>query len=93
MPGIARFGDVNAVGGSIVRSAATVMIEGKPAGLHPSTITDHAPYGTPHPPHASATTVTSAITVMADGSPVLLIGSSTTCGHSIVTGALTVMAT
>jgi uncharacterized Zn-binding protein involved in type VI secretion len=92
MPGIARFGDVNQTGGAIMRGAATVMVEGKPAGLHPSQITDHAPYGQAHPPHAAAVTTTGSVTVMIEGSPVLLVGGGQTCGHSIVQGALTVQA-
>jgi uncharacterized Zn-binding protein involved in type VI secretion len=92
MPNVARLGDVNAVGGAIMRGAFTVMIEGKPAGLHPSQITPHAPYGQAHPPHAAAVTTTGSVTVMVEGSPLLLLGSGTTCGHPIVQGAFTVQA-
>jgi uncharacterized Zn-binding protein involved in type VI secretion len=91
MPAIARVGDANQVGGVILRGAGTVMVEGKPAGLHPSRISDHAPYGDPHPPHAAAYTTNGATTIFIEGSPVLLVGSGETCGHSTVQGALTVM--
>ena len=87
MAQLARKGDVNQVGGAIIRGASTVFCNSIPVGLHPSLITDHAPYGTPHPPHAAAQTTTASPTVFADGAPVLKVGSAQTCGHSVVMGS------
>ena len=87
MAQLSRQGDANAVGGTIIRGAGTVFCNGKPVGLHVSTITPHEPWGKPHPPHAAASTTSASETVFAEGSQVLKVGSSTTCGHSIVEGS------
>ncbi len=70
-----------------MRGAGTVFVNGLPIGLHVSPISSHAPWGRPHPPHASATTTSASPTVFAEGSPVLRIGSTNSCGHSIVEGS------
>jgi uncharacterized Zn-binding protein involved in type VI secretion len=90
MAGASRVGDANSAGGTITRGAGTVFINGIPAGLHVSGITPHAPWGKPHPPHASSTTTSGSPTVIVEGSPLLRVGSGTTCGHPIVGGSGTV---
>jgi len=90
MPKLSRQNDQNAVGGKILRGSNTVLVDNVPAGLHVSKITPHAPYGTPHPPHATSTTITASTAILIDNVPVLMVGSATTCGHSIVTGSPTV---
>jgi uncharacterized Zn-binding protein involved in type VI secretion len=87
MTALSRKGDVNQEGGQIIRGAGTVFANGIAVGLHVSTITSHAPWGRPHPPHDSPTTTDGSPTVFAEGSPVLRIGSGNTCGHSIVQGS------
>lgn len=87
MAGVSRKGDTNTTGGAIMRGAGTVFVNGLPIGLHVSPISPHAPWGRPHPPHASATTTSASPTVFAEGSPVLRIGSTNSCGHSIVEGS------
>ena len=87
MPKLSRVGDTNQPGGKIVRGAGTVFANGIKVGLHVSAITPHAPWGTPHPPHASAVTTNGSPTVFAEGSPVLRVGSGNSCGHSIVQGS------
>lgn len=87
MAKISRVGDTNQPGGAIVRGAGTVFANGLKVGLHVSPITPHAPYGNPHPPHASAKTTEGSPTVFAEGDPVLRIGSGNSCGHSIVQGS------
>jgi uncharacterized Zn-binding protein involved in type VI secretion len=87
MAGVSRKGDTNTTGGTIMRGAGTVFVNGLPIGLHVSPISSHAPWGRPHPPHASATTTSASPTVFAEGSPVLRIGSTNSCGHSIVQGS------
>lgn len=87
MSALSRVGDTNAVGGAIVRGAGTVFANGIAVGLHVSTITPHAPFGKPHPPHKAATTTSASPTVFAEGSPVLRVGSGATCGHGIVQGS------
>jgi uncharacterized Zn-binding protein involved in type VI secretion len=87
MAALGRVGDTNQVGGGIVRGAGTVFANGIPVGLHVSTITPHAPFGKPHPPHKAAVTTSASPTVFAEGSPVLRVGSGNSCGHSIVQGS------
>jgi uncharacterized Zn-binding protein involved in type VI secretion len=86
MAAIARQGDSNGVGGTIMRGASTVFANGIPVGLHVSQITSHAPWGKPHKPHDKAVT-TSGSSVMAEGSQVLKVGSGTSCGHNIAEGS------
>lgn len=87
MPKLSRQNDQNAVGGKIMRGSQSVLVDNIPAGLHVSKITPHAPFGNPHPPHAAATTTTASKTILIDNVPVLHVGSTTSCGHSIVTGS------
>jgi len=87
MAALSRKGDANQTGGQIIRGAGTVIANGIPVGLHVSQITPHAPWGPPHPPHQAPTTTDGSPTVIAEGSPVLRIGSGNTCGHSIVQGS------
>lgn len=90
MPKLSRKGDQNSVGGKILRGSATVLVDNIPAGLHESKITPHAPQGSAHPPHESSTTTSGSATILIDNVPVLMVGSSTTCGHKIATGSATV---
>jgi uncharacterized Zn-binding protein involved in type VI secretion len=87
MAALSRKGDANQTGGTIIRGAKTVIANGIEVGLHVSSITSHAPWGKPHPPHDAPTTTDGSPTVIAEGSPVLRIGSGNTCGHSIVQGS------
>jgi uncharacterized Zn-binding protein involved in type VI secretion len=87
MPSIARDQDTNEEGGAIISSASTVLVNGKPVALIGDTITAHAPYGDPHPPHAAATITDGSSSVRADGKFVAWVSSSNTCGHSIVVGS------
>lgn len=88
MAQISRKGDTNEVGGSIMRGAGSVFVNGIPVGLHVSQITAHAPWGRKqHPPHRAAVTTSGSGTVFAEGSQVLKVGSGNSCGHSIVQGS------
>ncbi len=84
MAGLSRLGDTNGVGGKLTVGASSVFINGIPAAVHTNTISAHSPFGRAHPPHAAAKTtggVTS--TVFIEGKPVVMKGTSTSCGHSI----------
>lgn len=80
MPKLSRQGDKNQAGGAIQRGAATVFANGIAVGLHVSSITAHAP-------HSTATTSSASPSVFCEGAQVLRVGSTNTCGHSIVTGS------
>ena len=85
--GASRIGDINSAGGRILRGAKSVLISGLPAGLHVSPVTPHLPF---NGPHRASFTVTGSPTVFCEYSPLLRVGSVTTCGHPIVQGSLTV---
>ena len=88
MAKLSRKGDINQVGGAIVRGAGTVFANGIPVGLHVSLITPHAPWPRlPHIPHEAAVTTSGSPTVFCEGVPVLRVGSGNSCGHSIATGS------
>lgn len=87
MAALSRQGDVNSAGGKILRGASSVVANGKPVGLHTSTISPHAPFGKPHPPHAAASTTSGSSTVFVEGQPVLMVGSGVSCGHNIIQGS------
>lgn len=81
---LSRLGDVNEVGGQIMRGAVgpnSVLCNGKPIGLHPSPIS-------PHPKkHILEVTTSASLDVYCQGSPVLRVTSGNSCFHSIVTGS------
>jgi uncharacterized Zn-binding protein involved in type VI secretion len=83
MAQLSRKGDANAVGGKIVRCARTVFANGIQVGLDVSEITSHPGGGT----HKKAKTTGGSPSVFAEGSPVLRVGSGTTCGHKITQGS------
>ena len=83
MPGIARQNDVNEEGGQVIAGATTVLANGLLVGQIGNTMTSHAPYGDPHPPHESATITNGSVTVIADGIAVAWQGSGNSCGHSV----------
>ena len=85
--GVSRIGDINLTGGKILRGAKSVFVSGLPAGLHISPITPHKPFSGPH---KISFTVTGSPTVFCEYSPLIRVGSVTTCGHPIVQGSLTV---
>jgi uncharacterized Zn-binding protein involved in type VI secretion len=87
MPAIARHDDINEEGGAVISGASTVFVNGRLVGQVGNTMTSHAPYGPPHPPHDAATITDGSGTVIADGVAVAFVGSGNTCGHSIVVGS------
>ena len=85
MTALSRVGDTNGVGGALTIGAGTVFINGIAAALHVNTITPHSPYGKRHPPHhAAKTTGAVTTTVFIENKAVVMKGTSTSCGHSIV---------
>lgn len=87
MAKISRVGDKNQEGGEITGGASTVFANGKKVGQLDNKISEHAPYGRPHPPHIAATVTSASNTVFANGKPVAKEGSANSCGHSIVEGS------
>lgn len=90
MSGVSRKGDKNQTGGAIIQTAKTVFVNGLPVGIKGSTISDHAPYGPPHPPHAHSTVTVGSPTVFAESIPIARIGSQNSCGHTMTEGSANV---
>jgi uncharacterized Zn-binding protein involved in type VI secretion len=87
MAQLSRVGDTNQTGGAIIGGASTVFANGKNVGQLGNSLTPHAPFGRPHPPHARATVTSASPTVFANGIQVAKVGSSNSCGHSMVQGS------
>lgn len=93
MPAICRVGDTNGVGGKLTEGSSTVLLDGLPIALHPNTITPHQPWPRkqhyPQHHHDAKTVAGYSTSLMVEGKPVVLVGTSTTCGHSIADGSST----
>jgi len=88
MPALARHGDTNEEGGTIVSGASTVVVNGRLVAQVGNLIDPHAPWDpNAHPPHEAATIPSGSSTVKADGVLVAFVGSSNSCGHAIDTGS------
>ena len=92
MPAIQRQGDQNSSGGAAGVGVASVRVNGKPVVVPGTSVTAHAPWGKPHPPHAAATTTGGSATVRAGGQPIIRTGDTDTCGHARVGGSPNVRA-
>lgn len=86
---LSRVGDVNNAGGKLLRGAKTVFAVGLPVALNPSPVTPH-PYGKHHKVSKTIVKPTDA-TIIVEGQPVVRVGTPTTCGHVIATGAKTII--
>jgi len=85
---LCRVGDMNQVGGKILRGAKTVFSNGLPVGINPSPISPHPPYKHGH--SVAKTLPLNKPTVFVEGFPVIRVGTMCTCGHTIVKGSLNV---
>ena len=87
---LCRIADKNNGGGVVLTGAATVFADFRPVAFVGSTISDHPPYGPPHPPHAAAVITSGNPTVMVEFRPVARVSSTNSCGHTMADGSLTV---
>ena len=87
MPAAQRQGDTNSAGGAATSGVASVRVNGIPVVVDGTSVSAHAPWGRPHPPHAAATTTGGSATVRAGGIPVNRTGDTDTCGHARVGGS------
>jgi uncharacterized Zn-binding protein involved in type VI secretion len=92
MPAVQRVGDSNSAGGQATGGVASVRVNGRPIIVVGNGVTPHAPWGPPHPPHATATVKGGSATVRASGIPVIRTGDTDTCGHPRVGGSPNVRA-
>ena len=91
MPQVCKQGDLNNAGGAVVAgTVGTVTIEGLPVAVIGSVLSPdgECPIS---PPHCSPIIVQGSSSVTAGGIPVAFVGSTNSCGHSMATGAGTVI--
>jgi len=81
MPAVQRQGDSNSAGGQATGGVASVRVNGRPIIVAGGSVSGHAPWGKPHPPHAAATVKGGSASVRAGGKPVIRTGDTDTCGH------------
>ena len=93
MPGAVRIGDVNSAGGAAVGSgASSVIINGRAACTPGTSVTPHPCCGAPGCGiHCAAVTTLGATSVIAEGKPIIYVGSPDTCGHSRANGSTDVI--
>ena len=82
MPAVQRQGDSNSAGGVATGGVASVRVNGQPVVVNGTSVSAHAPWGPPHPPHAAASTTSGSATVRAAGVPINTTGNPDTCGHA-----------
>ena len=71
------------MGGLVITGDPTVIINGRPVGIHQADITPHPCCGSDGcSAHCNAKTTTGSSTVLAGGRPVLYVGVPDTCGHT-----------
>lgn len=88
MAKLSRVGDTNQEGGAIMRGASTVFANSKQVGLQGSQLSDHGPYDEMTlSGHTGATVSVGSPTVFAEGRAVARVGSSNSCGHSMIQGS------
>lgn len=88
MPNVIRRNDPNTAGGLANGSVATtVLVNGLPCAVIGTIITPHAPWGPPHPPHDAATITSGVSSVLVEGKPIAIVGSSNSCGHTMAIGS------
>ena len=92
MPPVQRQGDPNSAGGAATSGVASVRVNNKPIVVDGTSVAGHAPWGRPHPPHASTVTTGGVGSVRAGNIPVNVDGNSDACGHPRTAGSSDVRA-
>lgn len=87
MPNVARQGDKDAAGGTIIANySPDVFVNGKNMAHVGSQQSPHPPYPR-EDIHGSSQITSGSATVFVNGKPVAHVGSNTKCGHNIATGS------
>ena len=87
MPSVARQGDRDSGGGTIVANySPDVFVNGKNMAHVDSKQSPHPPHPK-QPVHGSSHITSGSPTVFVNGKPVAHIGSNTLCGHNIASGS------
>jgi uncharacterized Zn-binding protein involved in type VI secretion len=89
MPPAVRIGDPNVMGGLAVSpGAASVLINGRAACTTGTQVTPHPCCGKPGCAiHCAASTTLGSLSVLAEGKPIVYVGSPDTCFHTRLLGS------
>jgi len=87
MPAVQRDGDANGAGGVASGGVSSVRVNGSPITVNGNSVSAHAPWGRPHPPHAAPVTGGGSGSVRAGGTPVVYTGCADSCGHARAGGS------
>lgn len=93
MPSVVRIGDPNAAGGlAVFPGAPTVLVNGRPACITGDLVTPHPCCGRPGCGiHCAALTTLGSLSVLAEGKPLVYVGSPDTCFHPRALGSFDVI--
>ena len=94
MPSAVRIGDPNIAGGlAVFPGAMSVLINGRPACVTGTLVTPHPCCGAKGcpPVHCAAQTTLGSFGVLAEGKPIVYVGSPDTCFHQRAFGSLDVI--
>jgi uncharacterized Zn-binding protein involved in type VI secretion len=93
MPPAVRIGDPNTAGGlALAPGATSVLINGRPACVTGTLVTPHPCCGKPGCTiHCAASTTIGSLSVLAEGKPIVYVGSTDTCFHTRATGSFDVI--
>jgi uncharacterized Zn-binding protein involved in type VI secretion len=87
MPSIARQGDIDTGGGTIVANySPDVFVNGRNMAHVGSQQSPHPPFPI-EPEHGISYIISGSSTVFVNGMPVAFVGSNTLCGHNIASGS------
>lgn len=87
MPPVQRQGDPNSAGGAATGGVGSVRVNNRPIVVDGTSVSAHAPWGRPHPPHASTVTSGGVGSVRAGNIPVNVDGNPDVCGHPRTAGS------
>ncbi len=85
---LSRKGDKNQVGGKLMKGSSSVEAEFSEVATHPCQVTPHTPFSGKH---KTAKTLRGSSSVLVDNKQVIVTGTPLDCGHSIVTGASSIL--
>jgi uncharacterized Zn-binding protein involved in type VI secretion len=92
---VVRIGDVNSGGGVVLGPGAlSVLVNGRPVITPGNIVAPHPCCGAPEAEcvvHCAAVTTLGSLGVLAEGKPIVYVGSPDTCKHVRMTGSFNVL--
>lgn len=92
MPMVVRRGDPNAAGGLVIGPCAnSVLVNGRPVAVPADLVSPHPCCGPKCPQCCAAQTTIGSLSVLAEGKPIVYVGSPDTCFHPRAFGSTDVI--